>query len=491
MNEFELRTTPARHTATLSLLVAAAVGIVLGWSVGVPLATVLTVCGGLSIAVGTWGLNEPSALRQAGGSILAVAGTLSIVAGTNGLPSLVPISVGVAVTLVGIDATVGFDRARDRTLGTWARANVAVVVVGSAIVAGGWLGAVPVLPWLHQFWLGVVGRWTLLDLVVVQCLLVATSFLLSAAIPVLDRWAARTDEAEQSVLASLDRVSLTPAGMPDTYVAALGVQVVLAFVPQTARSFERFFGPVLEPVLGTGLLQHGLLVVVVGLCALIVVGKLQRLVVVVLGGAPADRLALAAGGVLATTAVVAIEIGKWAGVVDISVDGALPAAPVGIAPVALLALTGAMLGVAVVAYVARTLANHRAVPTPGSGYALGSGLLFGTAIVGSLHSLPAVGLFVGVAGAILCWDLGSHAIGIGRQLGQRARTDRAEFVHVTATTLVLGGAVVLVTVLHSVVPMAAPTAGPRAESRAVLGLGALVVAMVGFLVAAYLRQRER
>jgi hypothetical protein len=491
MNECSVHTLPARHTATVSLLVAAVAGIALGVGIGQPVAAVLLAAGGLSLGVGSWGLSEPVALRQVGGSVGAVVGALLLVAGVAlAAASPILIAAGAAVTLIAVDGAVGINREHDRTLQGWVRSNVGLCVLASAVFAVLWAVAVYAVPEALGFWSAIVGTSVLLDLVVVQCLLVAIGVLLSRAIPVLDRWVPRSGAGKRSTLRSLERLSLTPESLPTAYLVALAVQVVFAFVPWIGATFERFFGPVLAPVLGTGLLQHGLLVLALGLAALVVVGKLQRLVVVALGDDPSGTLAVTSGGGFAIAVSLVAQLSLFVDVIDLPASVSSFTSLAGITPVSLLALAVVLSGVGALVHLAQVVAKHEFVPTPGSGYAIGSAILCVAALAGGLGSLPAVAVFVGVAGAICCWDLGTHAIGIGRQLGSEARTDRAEFVHVTATTAVLAGAVVLVTAIHYLaVPALSPGEGPRAASRAVLGLGGLAVATVAFFAATYLRER--
>jgi len=61
--------------------------------------------------------------------------------------------------------------------------------------------------------------------------------------------------------------------------------------------------------------------------------------------------------------------------------------------------------------------------------ALGAGVLLSAA------TTPLAGLsLAGAVAAVLAWDLGEHAIGLGEQLGHEAPTRRGELAHAAAST---------------------------------------------------------
>jgi hypothetical protein len=74
---------------------------------------------------------------------------------------------------------------------------------------------------------------------------------------------------------------------------------------------------------------------------------------------------------------------------------------------------------------------------------VGSVLLFFSVLLGGLVSLgPLSTLLVGAVAALLVWDIGENAVGIGEQLGRTAPTTRIEVTHLAASLLVGGVAVV-------------------------------------------------
>lgn len=113
---------------------------------------------------------------------------------------------------------------------------------------------------------------------------------------------------------------------------------------------------------------------------------------------------------------------------------AVVAAGVSVVGTTLGEVSGALAGVAglVVLGLGLVVASRRAVTA-------GCGLLF----VGILHAGAAGAgpepLLVGTVGAVVAWDVGDNAIGLGRQLGRAADTRNAELVH-AAASLAVGGA---------------------------------------------------
>jgi len=469
----------------------------LGVGIGQPIAAVVGVGGAVALGIAARGLDEPAALRQAGGSVAAVAGAVLLVAsyafGFAGVDLLLFVGATLGLTLIAVDGAVGVDRERERTLSSCASSNVVLFLVGSAVVAGVVLFLRYFVPAAVTLWTRAVAQSTLLDLVVIQCLLVLLTVLLDGAVGVLDRWVPNSERDQRSVLGSLDDLSTSPSDLPVPYLAVIGVQFLFALFPPAVSVVERYFGSTVGPVLRAGLLQHGLALLALLLACLVVLGKVQRFTVNWLGEDPSSTLGVTAGGLLGIGLAVVLELVLWLVSPTLGFpDGiAVFAGIVGLAPFLLAGLSLVLGAVAVVIFLTLTLARRGLVPVPGSGFATGSALLAVTAGAGALVDLPAVIVFVGVAGAILSWDLGTHAIGLGELLGSGATTDRAEFVHVSASTLVVGGGVALVTGVHSLlVPAFSVSENPQLASRSVLGLAGLAVAIVAFFLASYLRRRN-
>jgi hypothetical protein len=67
---------------------------------------------------------------------------------------------------------------------------------------------------------------------------------------------------------------------------------------------------------------------------------------------------------------------------------------------------------------------------------LGSFCLFVGGILAGSGGAPVPPVLVGVTAAVLAWDVGGNAIGIGAQLGRDAETLRLEAVHLAASAVV-------------------------------------------------------
>jgi hypothetical protein len=108
--------------------------------------------------------------------------------------------------------------------------------------------------------------------------------------------------------------------------------------------------------------------------------------------------------------------------------------------------------------------------------AAGTGLVFlavltsGVVRTSDLPSLLAAGALT-----VLAWDTAENAVSLGRQLGEAARTDRAELVHGAASALVAGCAVLLALGVHRL----------GVEGLPFAALAALLLAGVALAVAHY------
>jgi len=279
--------------------------------------------------------------------------------------------------------------------------------------------------------------------------------------------------------------------VPPAYWILLFGQLLIVSMPWAHGLFDRFFGAVLGPVFGSGVL-HGLSLAVLGLLsAVIAASVVQTWVVGWFGDRPGDTFALQAGGVVA---------------VGVSVLAALTAALVGYRPMggtvtgesSVVGLPAILLGglalvlVAVIVLLnAVTFVDEFGVlPARASGTGFGTALVFLAVLRSAAYDVPALALFLAVAGTLLIWDLGSHAASVGWQLGRAAPTRTAEFVHAGASTLVLAGGATLAAVAHYVVvPAVAPARTQATAGAATLSFVLVLAAVLAFVVAAHLRER--
>jgi hypothetical protein len=105
---------------------------------------------------------------------------------------------------------------------------------------------------------------------------------------------------------------------------------------------------------------------------------------------------------------------------------------------------------------------------------LAGGTLVGGVLVGVAGGAPALAALVGVAAALLAFDFGSTAVGLGEQLGREAPTLRLELVHAVASTLVGLGFVFGGFAIHEIAAGGQPTS-------AVFGLALAVVVLLAAL----------
>lgn len=134
--------------------------------------------------------------------------------------------------------------------------------------------------------------------------------------------------------------------------------------------------------------------------------------------------------------------------------------------VALPAAALALLGTALMTAGVRR--GTRRLHTTGGAFAFGGVLLAAAA-----GAPPALSL-VGGAAAVLAWDAGEHAIGLGHQVGRDARARRGVLVHVGASSLAAVGIVVLATAVFLFARTGQPGAAAGVLAAAV-GIFALVL----------------
>lgn len=67
---------------------------------------------------------------------------------------------------------------------------------------------------------------------------------------------------------------------------------------------------------------------------------------------------------------------------------------------------------------------------------LGAGLLVLGALGSAVLAAPPLPALVGVAGAVVAWDVGENGIGLGEQVGRAADSANAEYTHAAASALV-------------------------------------------------------
>lgn len=500
MTDDALDRRPARATATLAAVVAAGVALLVGFTAGYGRSTLLAVLGSGLLAAGASAITADSRYRQAGGSVAATAGAALLfglfVLALGGRTGWVHFVLWLGVALVAVDAAAGLGRDRAWTLSALALENGRNLIVG--VVATVLLSMVVFYGVVPAFLGGVLELATitaLVGFVSLQVLVLVAALSVPRAVSILDRWLPEDDSRRDTVLDSMESVGLTVGDVPLGYWVVLAFQMLAAFVPQAHQLFGTFFGGVLGPLFASGVL-HGLVgLVVLAMAGVYAAGVLQRRTVAWLGATPAQTVAVQAGSLVSVLAAVLVSLAFGSLPNSILVDLLEPVVVdrltfVGVAPALLAALALALLVVIGLLYVGSSLASFGFVPSGAPGFAVGSALLFLGSLAAAAYGTPAVVVFAGVAGALLTWDVGSHASSVGRQLGQVADTRRGEFVHVTGTAAVLLVAVGVASLArYVVVPATAPARTQSMSGPAVLSLVLVLVAVLAFVVAVHLRDR--
>lgn len=139
---------------------------------------------------------------------------------------------------------------------------------------------------------------------------------------------------------------------------------------------------------------------------------------------------------------------------------------------------GILLGItAWIGLVCRVSVHFDYLSNEGAGFGIAGAGLLGTAISVVTTQPPSWLVFVGIAGAVVVWDLGRFGTRIGREVGSGTRS--VELVHATGTVLVSVLAVGVAILLES---QAAESAF-RPSSTVALALVSLVVGIVAFSLA--------
>ncbi|MDS0277063.1 hypothetical protein NDI85_04615 [Halomicroarcula sp. S1AR25-4] len=491
-----LDTRPVESTAALTGTLAVVVALAIGLGIGTPVPVATSVLGGLALAGGAWALDQETNARIAAGSVALLAGSLCLGAtlflgrGSYALPVYVGLAVAVAV--VATDATTGL--VENESLGTALRESGNALLIGIVLAVLLNLNAeFGVLVAFFGTLLAVSVATPLGAFVTLQLAVLGVLGLLTRVVPVLSGWL--PDTGTDGPLDTLDDVAVSPRRLPRAVVAVLALEVLVALSPVGRSLFALFLdsvpvvGPLLELALSWPL--HVLVGLVgVALCCVLLADALQVWVVDWLGDDPARTLALQAGGLL-TVAVtlVGTTVASVFGVTLLSADTTGVASLVGPAGIVLGGTVSLLLLVGIVLQTPSLLSAYGLVPASTAGFATGSALLFVTTLAAAELGLATPLVVLGVAGAILVWDVGAHAKGIGVHLGRAADSTDSQFVHVTGSALVLtGGVAVALAARYLLVPMLAPAADPTAALRSAVALGLVVIAVLAFAAAIMARE---
>lgn len=104
----------------------------------------------------------------------------------------------------------------------------------------------------------------------------------------------------------------------------------------------------------------------------------------------------------------------------------------------------------------------------------GGAVAFGGVLLAAAFGAPPALSLLGGAAAVLAWDAGEHAIGLGQQVGRNASARRGVLVHVGASSLAVVGVVLLTTVVFLLARTGQPSTAAGVLVAAV-GLFALLL----------------
>jgi hypothetical protein len=487
-----------RTGARVAVVVAAVAAVVLGASVWLAGAALVGVVAAGALAGSTRKLTRDDNRERALGSIGLVGGSgticVAVALATRGsFPGgYVVAGVTVATVLVALDAVI--EDPLDATGAVSAAVGRSGVMLGLGIVLAAVVysgapmtvavGAVEVVT-------VAVGASAFLSLFALQLLAVGGLLLVGVALPILDDWLPdRTDrthgaDEKSEPLEPLRRLGFEPTEIPRPVWVALAVQPVLLMLDPKAVWFRAVLDSL--SVLGTAvsaLLRYGVFHAPLGLVwllagAVLVVRGLQVAFVAWAGRNPPRTLAYSAGGITAFVLGVVLSAVVWVSTFVADRFGYAAVDTYGIGGVALSFVLVALIGFGGLFYVLgpATLAGY--VPTP-AGYAAGASLLFCSSVLAAFVDATPIAVFVGMAAALLVWDLGENVTGLRQQLGRRVRTHEAEATHATASVLV---GIVVVAALAVALYVLGPTAfAPAESSRAMVSVFLSVVALLAFTI---------
>ncbi len=468
-----------RFGRRFALATMVAVGVLLGGASGTGFATLLGVAGALALAWSVRAVTGPAA--RAVRSVVLTVGLVAVggalwfttLAGASG--ATVCLAVTVAVLALGLDGRS--DRAATQAA-TVVRETGAVVVAVALLATVAHLDGVAALVGTGG-WVVENGMATALGgLIAVELAVAVLLAVLPQAVAVLEGWGVGDDR-----LPSRD---LRPAALADVTLPAwywvlvgIGAQALVALTApgllDAVLARLSLLGGAVGFALRSGLLLAPV-VLAIGLCLLVFLARgLQRAVLVLTDTRPADTVANVSGGLLVVTVGGAVlagidgvptsGIGAW-----VTVSGPVGAVAVTLAFLAGMAAVGRRL--------AGVIGESRALPEDAPGLAVGVGLLLLATVVAAESGASALLVFVGVAAALLAWDVGEYGTTLRRQL-PGTTTREVELAHATAGVLVAAVGVALATVAAYVV-------GPlrAADGSAALALVGALVALVAFLLVA-------
>lgn len=502
---------PTRAGTTMGVLVTVAAVATLVAVGGGTLAAVAGVAGGVSLAAVLFatGADGPTSrsrrrvlARVAASALLLPAGAL-LVAGVGLTLAPGPVRPGRTALVVGVAAAAGgaaalpWDAVDGPRLRTGARFGIAVLAAPTAVLAFLALvtltavdrsaGAVVALAAdgllaTTPSWRGAAAPPVAAALVGLACLAARTAV---RALPLgelapADRRAGVVERSER--VGSYLTVGLRASGVSVVAFAALWLAPSLG-----GRLFAALPGPLvagLHTVAASTPLRV-LLLCVVTLCTVVVglVSAVKRLPGV--DAATLDRWGgPAIGGALLV--VVALRFGQ--SVTTAAVRGPLAARAdtvrrlsTAVGPgMLVLGVAVTLAAVPVAVYLALALLDLVVLPERGASAAVASAGVFVAAIGGAHAGVTSIVVFGAVVASLVIWDVSTHAVGMGAEVGRAAHTRHVELVHAGGSAVVgaIGVAVAVGGLIGaSALPVLRSVATPLALLSALVGVVFLLVAL--------------
>lgn len=515
---------PTRFGGSLAVAAAVAVALLAGATAGATLATLAAVTGGGAVAGAIALASDGRPGRRALASVATLAGVGAVLAGivVAGSPAAATLALaaGGGVGLAGAAAVTRPGTADLPPLIGAAIATAAVTVpalVIAVLVHQGLFRAVGGFLAVTAVDLATLGPFV--GLLLLQAAGLVAAALLDRALPTLERYAS-ADYERPAALDALRYDATTgtateggdvaagstpdaggseragpsegvePAGVVGAHlrvIALFGAQLFLLVTGWGPAALDWLltalgpFGGALRTGLGSGLLLAPVAVAAGLLGAIVLAERLREPVTDLAGRTSPQAVAAAAAGLLAVGLTLATGIGPvgdgLARVLEPAVGGdTLSAVGVGTVLLALttgLALAAALtwVGITAVALVGVTLTASTA-----GGFGAAATLVGAATVAAAQLGAPAPAVFLGVMGAMVVWDVGHNAVGLGRLVGRRTDSARAESVHAGGTLAAgLVGVGLAATGAYLVGPLGS-VPGPRA----LVALTCTLIALVAF-----------
>jgi len=492
----ELDSRPAASSAALAGTVAMLVSLGLGLAVVDPIPLLAGFLGGLCIAAGVWALRSDAHERIASGSVAIVIGA-GVFCGTALLAAdywslVAALGFPLAATLVVIDASSGLVPPADASdeLSTMLDESFVVLVAGILITIVCAVAAAVRLPWVLVRVVTGLSLHPLVGFVTLQAGVLTALLLLDRATETLESWIPAPTATTDRALGRLDLLGRSWWDIDSSLKAAVGLQLLVAFMPTAQGLFDRFLDtlPVLGPALRvafSGPLHLPLAVGLLALLCILVVERLRQWLRQWLGDNPGRLLARQTGSiVLPVILLLGALVLTTAGVTRRVAPTYAGGGHYGSATVLLLGVLISIVVLRGLVTLLSELVDSELLSRQTAGFAAGSGLLFVMTLLGAERGLTPILVLVGSAAALLVWDTGAHASSIGQQLGRDADTTDSQFVHVTGTAAVLAGAILLVLLVRYVlIPVAVPTPSTGLSFSSVVALGLVLLAIAAFTLA--------